>query len=93
MLTQSFAQRPGVAKDSRIRMNRLTKVCCDCRDEKPLDAFHNCADSPDGKQYRCIPCRKAYDRNRHREKRSGLASAFRRWIGMTTEVSTVTGLE
>ncbi len=65
-----------------MSMNRTTKVCCDCRNEKPLDAFHNCADSPDGKQYRCIPCRRTYDQRRQRRQPEPplmLANAFRTW--------------
>lgn len=64
-------------------MTTRHKRCCDCHDEKPLDQFHACSGSPDGRQYRCIPCRKAYDAKRS-TKQGRVARAFRQWLGMTS---------
>lgn len=40
------------------------KRCCDCKNEKPLEAFHACSRAPDKRQYSCIECRADYDRLR-----------------------------
>jgi len=45
-------------------MNSLTKQCCKCRQDKPIEAFHFCSRSPDRRQYWCIACRAEYDRGR-----------------------------
>ena len=45
-------------------INRLEKRCCDCRQLKPLDAFHINRNMPDGRQYRCKACRTLYDAER-----------------------------
>lgn len=34
----------------------MTKLCCACKEQKPLDSFANKTASKDGKQSRCNPC-------------------------------------
>jgi hypothetical protein len=34
----------------------LSRVCSTCREEKPLDSFHNDKNKPGGKAYLCKPC-------------------------------------
>src|SRR6185436_13374652 len=81
-IDHELSSKLSLAKDFRMSLNRTTKVCCDCRTEKPLDAFHNCVDSPDGKQYRCIPCRKTYDQARHRTRRPKVSDALKSWLSI-----------
>jgi hypothetical protein len=45
-------------------MNAPSKRCSKCEQVKPLDAFHLCSASPDGRQYFCRECRAAYDKAR-----------------------------
>ena len=86
-IVQQLSLQLSLAKDSGTGMLRQSKPCCDCHEVKPLDAFHYCEDAPDKRQYRCIPCRKEYDRNRRRERRVSIAAAFRRWICVTVQES------
>ena len=46
-------------------MNTPSKRCSRCKQDKALEAFHFCANSPDKRQYWCVECRAAYDRARN----------------------------
>jgi hypothetical protein len=42
----------------------MTKKCCKCKQEKPLDEFSNNKGRKDGKNSMCKPCMKLYDKKR-----------------------------
>lgn len=43
-----------------------TKVCRVCRTEKPLEEYYAKPGNRDGRDNRCIDCKRAYDRGEHR---------------------------
>lgn len=43
----------------------MTKICCTCREEKPLAEFGNNRSKPDGRQNYCKECGKTYDRRHY----------------------------
>jgi hypothetical protein len=46
---------------ARLRPIPDAKICRACKSEKPLDQFHRCVKSPDGRANVCAQCRKAVD--------------------------------
>lgn len=63
-----------------------TKFCTGCREERPLDQYHNSRSRPDGKVSRCITCRNRVHRewsknNRDKERNYRLKTTF----GITQE--------
>lgn len=65
----------------------MTKTCCTCKQEKPVDQFNKNRASKDGLQGRCRECsratwRKHYADNKYRmneEKR--IRENYRKWVG------------
>jgi len=44
---------------------KLTKKCCDCKEDRPLTEFHKSKSRSDGHTTRCKSCTKTYRRNHH----------------------------
>ena len=56
------------------------KTCKECKKELPLDSFNKNKDAKDGLQYKCKPCRLAYNRMNyttayHRKRAYGITEA------------------
>ena len=50
-----------------LKLVQITKVCNTCKEEKPFSEFTKNKSAPDGLQYKCSPCDKAYQVKRRLE--------------------------
>ena len=46
----------------------MTKTCCKCKLDKPLEDFHRSSKARDGRQNRCKPCRKGVDAEKYKSR-------------------------
>lgn len=58
---------PGVRQQAKELRARGQKRCSRCKQVKALSAFHKNKQSPDGHANNCVPCQRAYLRERRRK--------------------------
>ena len=79
---------PVVCGGGRVTEQEVppTKRCTKCGEEKPLDAFHRDASSPDGHKRWCKTCNNAASREYYARKKEGPDIVKPpKWVALTCE--------
>ena len=54
----------------------MNKICTKCKEERPIEEFHRCKQSPGGRRAECKHCRKEYARKYLQSKKDPYYSVY-----------------